>query len=67
MNKYITYFDIKKNIFIIDKTRIILNEWDRPCIYGRYIINKDCIYNTLENAIKSLKNSNYCITKEAAN
>lgn len=67
MIRYITYFDIKKNIFIIDKTRIILNEWDRPCIYGRYIINKDCIYNTLEDAIKSLKNSNYCITKEAEN
>ena len=67
MIRYITYFDIKKNIFIIDKTRIILNEWDRPCIYGGYIINKDYIYNTLENAIKSLKNSNYCITKEAAN
>ena len=67
MIRYITYFDIKKNIFIIDKTRIILNDWDRPCIYGRYIINKDCIYNTLEDAIKSLKNSNYCITKEAEN
>lgn len=67
MEKYITYFDIKKNIFIIDKTRIILNDWDRPCIYGKYIINKDFIYNTLEDAIKSLKNSNYCITKEAEN
>lgn len=67
MIRYITYFDIKKNIFIIDKTRIILNDWDLPCIYGGYIINKDCIYNTLEDAIKSLKNSNYCITKEAEN
>ena len=53
MIRYITYFDIKKNIFIIDKTRIILNDWNRPCIYGGYIINKDCIYNTLEDAIKS--------------
>ena len=65
MIRYITYFDIKKNIFIIDKTKIILNDWDRPCFYGRYIINKDCIYNTLEDAIKSLKNSNHYITKEA--
>ena len=67
MEKYITYFDTKKNIFVIDKTRIILNDWNRPCIYGGYIINKDFIYNTLEDAIKSLKNSNYCITKEAEN
>lgn len=67
MIRYITYFSIKKNIFIIDKTRIILNDWNRPCIYGGYIINKDCIYNTLEDAIKSLKNSNYFITNEAAN
>ena len=67
MIRYITYFDIKKNIFIIDKTRIILNDWDRPCIYSKYIINKNCIHNTLSDAIKSLKNSNYFITKEAAN
>ena len=32
-----------------------------------YCSNKNCIYNTLEDAIKSLKNSNYCITKEAEN
>ena len=67
MIRYITYFDIKKNIFIIDKTRIILNEWDRPCICGGYIINKNCIHNTLSDAIKSLKNSNYYITNEAKN
>lgn len=65
MIRYITYFDIKKNIFIIDKTKIILNNCDRPIIYGGYIINRNCIYDTLNDAKKSLKNSNYYITKEA--
>lgn len=61
MEKYVTYFDTRENTFVIEKTEVKYNDWNRPTIKGGYIINKDSVFENLESAIKSLRNSSYKI------
>ena len=55
MKKFITYYLPNKDIFCIEQTIVNYNNLKRPIIHGGYIINKNCIFETLEDAKKSLK------------
>lgn len=61
MEKIITFYDTIKESFIITKRIVFKNEYDY-IIINEGIINKNQVFDTIEEAIQSLKRSNYIIS-----
>lgn len=58
MKKYITFYDTQKKSFVVAQRQIVYNQWNYAVI-SEGVINKDQVFDTKEDAIKSLKRSNY--------
>lgn len=58
MEKYVTFYDLDRGTFVITKREVKENQWGYIEI-SEGIIRKDQIFETKDEAINSLRGSNY--------
>ncbi len=58
MKKYVTFYDLNRGTFVITQREVRENQWGYIEI-SEGIINKDQVFETKDEAIKSLRGSNY--------
>ena len=59
MKRYVTFYDTTKNTFILAKREIYTSKYEGFFGIKEGLIRNEQIFNTRDEAIKSLKNSNY--------
>lgn len=57
--KYVVYYDLKKQVSVIIKTEIKENKYGFGLESHLGIHNRNCVFDTLQDAIKYLRNSNF--------
>ncbi len=58
MEKYVTFYDLNRGTFVITQRQIKETQWNKVEI-SEGIISKDQVFEAKDEAIKSLKGSNY--------
>ncbi len=56
--KYVTFYDTNKHTFIITQREVTYNQWGK-CIIAEGIIQPNQVFDSKDNAIKSLRGSAY--------